>query len=154
MIRGAHGIGVSVQINPSGATQESLSHPPETHSAPLDLLSNTLFQLFFISWDLNRVKIWLCRRVQEILLFFIKHCSSYCHINCYRFSVQIVFLYCFLLEPKFKLVVVELMPFSATGRKRECRVPATGLARSGLVAILNLALVSYLIFRFSEFWGC
>ena len=49
MIRGAHGIGVSVQINPSGATQEALSHPPETHSAPLDLLSNTLFQLFFIS---------------------------------------------------------------------------------------------------------
>ena len=46
MIGGAHGIGVSVQINPSGATQESLSHPPETHSAPKSPLKHSISALF------------------------------------------------------------------------------------------------------------
>ena len=46
MIQEAHGIGVFVQINPSGATQESLSHPSKPHSAPRSPLKHSISALF------------------------------------------------------------------------------------------------------------
>ena len=52
---------------------------------------------------------------REILLFFIEHCSSYCHINCFRFSVQIVFpMVC--SGATFKIVVGSCRLCVATGR--------------------------------------
>ena len=107
MIRKAHGIGVSVQINPSRAMQES------TVASAKDKFCSKIFSqtLYFSSFSLLEIWTeWKYDSVEgswEILLFFIEHCSCYCHINCFRFSVQIVFR-CFLwfvVEHKFRIVV-------------------------------------------------
>ena len=71
---------------------------PESHSARLiSSQSRSVSSLFQLVWKLTQSEYDFVEGFREILLFFIKHCSSYCHIHCFRFSVQIVFLYCFLV---------------------------------------------------------
>jgi len=123
---------------------------PESHSARLiSSQSRSVSSLFQLVWKLTQSEYDFVEGFREILLFFIKHCSSYCHIHCFRFSVQIVFLYCscgaknwrWLWRSCHRASPQARQVAAATGRPLKARVLAPHRSRFvWFSTILNLSL--------------